>query len=92
MLLERGLAVFIGQRDGPLALGMFGADFGQALLDGLEVIGHDQPADCEHARMRNGRQHVVLDQPLVQRVVLARGEGQHAVVERRALVPQAAHL
>src|SRR5690606_6246402 len=51
----------------------------------------DQATPGQHAGVGDGGAHVVLHQALVERVVFAGREGQHPVVERRALVPQAAH-
>ena len=45
----------------------------------------------EHARVRDRRARVVLDEPLVEAVILAGREAQDALVERQPFVPEARH-
>ena len=45
----------------------------------------------QRLRVRDRGLNVVGDEPVVERVVLARGELEHALIERRPLVPQARH-
>ena len=89
--LERGLAVLVLQCDPPLALGVGGGERLEPLLDGLAVGVGEQPLRVQHLRVRDRGAGVVGDQTLVERVVLARREREHALIERRALVPEAAH-
>jgi hypothetical protein len=56
------------------------------------VIGGGQEASLrEHVGMRNRCLDVVAHEPLVEEMVLAGGVREHALIERRSLVPQAAH-
>ena len=90
-LLERGLPVFVGELDVPLAARVGCAEGEQAAFD-RAVIGVGQELLCaQHRGMRDRRRDVVAHEPLIERVVLARRVGEDARVERRALVPEACH-
>ena len=89
--LECRLAVFEIQRHGPFAACVRRADLGEPSADGVVRRGVQQPHVVQHPGVRDRRHHVVPDQAIVERVVLAGRESQHALVERRALVPEPRH-
>src|SRR5271170_12448 len=89
--LERRLPVFIGELDAPLPVRVLFAETLQGRADGLQIAGRQQPLRAEHARMRDRSAHVIGDQPLVQRVILAGGELKYPLVERCAFIPESCH-
>ena len=89
--LERRLAVLIGELDTPRALGVRCGERFQPVLDGFEVSSAEESLRVQHLRVRDAGARVVGDQTVVERVVLACGPGEHPLVERCALVPEAAH-
>src|SRR5690348_6293015 len=90
-LLERGLAVFVGELDGPDAGGVFLAEPREPVADQHEIGGVEQLRRVQHLGVRDRGTHVVFHEPLVERVVVARGVPQHPLVEIDSLVPEPAH-
>ena len=70
---------------------MFLADGGERAAYRLMVRRRQQPPLREHVGMRRRGRDVVGHQTIVEQVVLARGVGEHALVERSTLVPEARH-
>src|SRR5207248_11035020 len=84
-------ALLVGERDAPLpARGALGVPQ-EAGADGIEIRDGEQPLPGEHLGVSDRGAHVVGNEPLVERVVLAGGVVQHPFIERRALVPQPLH-
>ena len=89
--LERGVAILVGELDVPVPAGVLVGERAEAGADGLEVARAEQALRMQHLGMRDRGAHVVRHEALIERVVLARGELEHARIERRALVPQPRH-
>jgi hypothetical protein len=89
--LERGLAVFVGEFDLPLAGRVFRGERVQAVANGGKVGIGQEPHGVEHLGVRDGGAHVVLHQALVEGVVVTRRVREHTCIEGRAFVPEPAH-
>src|SRR5262245_62842025 len=70
---------------------MLGGEFGQSVADRDQIIRGEQALGMQHLGMRDRGSDVVRHEPIVQRVILAGGVTQNALVERRPFVPQSAH-
>jgi hypothetical protein len=85
--LERGLGVFLLERDRPHPLGVLGGEAAQPGRDRLEVVARQQAAIGEHLGVRDRSRNLERHQPLVEAMILARGVVQDLRVERLALIP-----
>ena len=90
-ILDRRLAILLVERDAPSALRVLLADGGERAAYRLMVRRRQKPLLREHVGVRRRGRDVVGHQTIVEQVVLARGVGEHALVERNTLVPQARH-
>jgi len=90
-LLERGLTVFIGELDFPLAVRVLSADRRQSVANCVQIRVGQQFLGIEHLGVRDRSAHVVFDQAFIERVVVARGVREHPLVEIDAFVPEPAH-
>ena len=89
--LERGLAIFQLERDPPVAARMRRTDLTQPVAYCIAIRGAQYSTAMKRFRMGDRRQHVVGDQPIGERMILARSELEYPAVERRALVPEPRH-
>ena len=89
--LERGVTVLVRELDVPGAARVLGGERAQGRADRGEIVRRQQPLRVQHRGVRDRGAHVVRHQPLIERVVFAGAVAQHPLIERRALVPQAAH-
>jgi len=89
--LERGLAVLEIERHRPFATGVGLPDLAESRPHRLEIGAAQQAAVVQHLGVGDGGLHVVGDQAVVEGVVLAGRVAQHALVERRTLVPESRH-
>ena len=89
--LERAVHVLVRELDRPLARGVLRGERLEAVADRRAVGGREQTLGLEHPRVRDRRAHVVGHEPLVEHVILARGEAQDPLVERQTFVPEARH-
>src|SRR5690606_35680762 len=88
---ERAVHVLVGELDAPFARRVLLRERLEPGADRAAVLGGDEALLLEHPGMGDRRAHVVLDEPLVEQVILARREAQDALVEGQALVPQPSH-
>src|SRR5690606_41388640 len=84
---DRALHALARERDLPRAGRVRRRERLEPLADRGAVLRADEALLLEHACMRDRSAHVVLDEPRVENVILAGGEAQDALVERKALVP-----
>ncbi len=91
-LFESCLAVLVRQLDVPFAALVLGRDCREPRANRIQIRLREQFLCVEHLRMRYRCPHVVTDQALIQRVVLAGRVLKHTVVQRRTLVPEASHV
>jgi len=89
--LECGLTVFIRKLDVPRAACMLGGESLEGATQRGQVLGRQQPLRVQHLGVGDRGAYVVRHQPLIECMVLARGIFEHALIERRSLVPQTRH-
>ena len=90
-VFERCLAVLVLERDAPFAARVLVADRLSPRECASRSVRGQQLRAVQHLRVRDRGAHVIEHQALVERMVLAGRVLQHALIERRALVPQPAH-
>ena len=88
---ERGLAILQLERNRPLATGMAIRNVLQSVANHDEVGLREQAALVQHFGVRDRSAHVVGHEAVVERVVFAGREAQHALIQWRALVPESCH-
>ena len=66
-------------------------DGGETVANRAQVRIVEQPGGVQHLGVGDRGAHVVLHQPLVERVVVTRGVREHPLVEFDALVPEPRH-
>ena len=93
-LLERGLAVLVGELDLPLARARArrASAVSPSRMASQIRVRRAASAALQHLGVRDRGAHVVVHEALVERVVLAGRVREHTLVERRALVPEPAHV
>ena len=89
--LERGLAILELEGDPPLAARMRRTDLAQRVAYCSAVRGGQNSAGVQRLGVRDRGFDVIGHEPIVERMVFARGELEHPAVERRALVPEPRH-
>ena len=89
--LESRLAVLLGELDVPLAARVACGERLERSADRGEILRRQQLLEVQHLGMGDRGAHIVGHQPLIERVILAGGVLEHALIERCALVPQARH-
>ena len=90
-ILDGGLAILLFERDAPLAARMLLADGCERVANGAMIRRRQKALLRQHVGMRDRGLDVVAHQPVVEEMVLARRVGEHALIERGALVPEARH-
>ena len=65
--LECAVHVLVGELDRPFPRGVRGGQRREAVADRLAVGGAEELLLLEHARVRDRRTRVVVDEPLVER-------------------------
>ena len=90
-ILDGRLAILLFERDAPFAARMLLADRLERLADRREIRGRQQPLLPQHLGVRDGGLNVVAHQAVVEQMILAGRVREHALIERRPLVPQSRH-
>ena len=81
------MAILVLERDLPFAGGVLGRQRFETAANGREIAGRKEPGSVEHLGVRDRRRHIVSNQSIIEKVIVAGGETQHALVQGLTLVP-----